>query len=105
MQTGRAALRGSGFDQVGKDPDRKTHRFLPRLLSRLVTSVARRLKKMGEEAAELGVACADADRALSAEEAADLIYHAVVARRGLEASLGEVKKVLVDGSTAREGAS
>lgn len=38
-----------------------------------------RLKKLGEEAAELVLACADSDSESIAEEAADLIYHALVA--------------------------
>ncbi|MBX6362684.1 MAG: bifunctional phosphoribosyl-AMP cyclohydrolase/phosphoribosyl-ATP diphosphatase HisIE [Gemmatimonadetes bacterium] len=42
-----------------------------------------RLKKLGEEATELAVACADEDRERAAEEAADLVYHALVACRAL----------------------
>lgn len=38
-----------------------------------------RLKKLGEEASELAVACADQDRARVKEEAADVVYHALVA--------------------------
>ena len=38
-----------------------------------------RLKKIGEEAVELVVACKSADKEKAAEEAADLIYHALVA--------------------------
>jgi phosphoribosyl-AMP cyclohydrolase / phosphoribosyl-ATP pyrophosphohydrolase len=38
-----------------------------------------RLKKLGEEAVELAVACQREDPAAVAEEAADLIYHALVA--------------------------
>jgi len=38
-----------------------------------------RLKKLGEEATELALACADGDAARAAEEAADLIYHTLVA--------------------------
>ena len=37
-----------------------------------------RLKKLGEECAELVVACADDDRARAIEEAADLLYHTLV---------------------------
>lgn len=39
------------------------------------------LKKLGEEAVELALACADGDRERIAEEAADLLYHALVAAR------------------------
>lgn len=53
-----------------------------------------RLKKMGEEAAELVLACADKDRERIAEEVADLVYHALVAARAEGVSLDEVRKVL-----------
>jgi phosphoribosyl-AMP cyclohydrolase / phosphoribosyl-ATP pyrophosphohydrolase len=53
-----------------------------------------RLKKLGEEAAELAVACADADGARAAEEAADLFFHALVALRGTGVSLNDVRRVL-----------
>lgn len=53
-----------------------------------------RLKKVGEEAAELVVACADEDTARAAEEGADLFYHALVALRSIGVSLDDVKKVL-----------
>jgi phosphoribosyl-ATP pyrophosphohydrolase/phosphoribosyl-AMP cyclohydrolase len=49
-----------------------------------------RLKKIGEEAAELAVACADQDTERAAEEAADLIYHALVACRALGVSADQV---------------
>lgn len=41
-----------------------------------------RLKKLGEETAELVSALAKGDRARSLEEAADLVYHLLVALRG-----------------------
>lgn len=53
-----------------------------------------RLKKIGEEAAELVTACADGDRARAVEEAADVLYHALVALRSVGASLEEVTAVL-----------
>jgi phosphoribosyl-ATP pyrophosphohydrolase/phosphoribosyl-AMP cyclohydrolase len=53
-----------------------------------------RLKKLGEEAAELVTACADGDRARACEEAADLIYHTLVALRAAGASLRDVQRVL-----------
>src|SRR6266540_4376669 len=46
-----------------------------------------RLKKLGEEAAELVASCADADAARAAQEAADLIYHVGVALKGAGTSL------------------
>ncbi len=53
-----------------------------------------RLKKLGEEASELVTACADGDRARATEEAADLIYHALVALRAVGGSLDDVRAVL-----------
>ncbi len=53
-----------------------------------------RLKKLGEECAELVVACADGDRPRAVEEAADLIYHTLVALHGVGASLDDVRRVL-----------
>lgn len=54
----------------------------------------RRLKKLGEEAAELAVACADGDRDRAVSEAADLLYHSLVALRALGASLEDVQNEL-----------
>lgn len=45
-----------------------------------------RLKKLGEEAAELAVACADGDKERAAAEAADLAFHALVACRAIGVS-------------------
>lgn len=53
-----------------------------------------RLKKLGEEVAELLVACADGDRLRATEEAADVVYHLLVALRGLGASLDDVREIL-----------
>jgi len=53
-----------------------------------------RLKKLGEEATELTVACADEDGARAAAEAADLFYHALVALRALGVGLDDVAAVL-----------
>lgn len=61
---------------------------------RLLTDRNLRLKKLGEEAAELVTACADADPSRAAEEAADLVYHAIVALRAVGASLDDVRAVL-----------
>jgi phosphoribosyl-ATP pyrophosphohydrolase/phosphoribosyl-AMP cyclohydrolase len=53
-----------------------------------------RLKKLGEEAAELVTACADGDVERAGEEAADLLYHALVALRAAGGSLADVRTVL-----------
>jgi phosphoribosyl-ATP pyrophosphohydrolase/phosphoribosyl-AMP cyclohydrolase len=53
-----------------------------------------RLKKIGEESAELVAACADGDAARSTEEAADLIYHVGVALEAVGSSLDAAAGVL-----------
>lgn len=53
-----------------------------------------RLKKIGEEGAELVTACADGDRGRAAEEAADLVYHALVALHAAGGTLADVRAVL-----------
>ncbi|OYV68111.1 MAG: phosphoribosyl-AMP cyclohydrolase [Deltaproteobacteria bacterium 21-66-5] len=53
-----------------------------------------RLKKVGEEAAELVLACADADADRAANETADLWYHSLVALRAVGGSLASVLAVL-----------
>lgn len=53
-----------------------------------------RLKKLGEETAELVTACADGDAARAAEEGADLVYHALVALRAAGVTLDDVRRVL-----------
>ena len=53
-----------------------------------------RLKKLGEEATELAVACADGDTTRATAEAADVIYHTLVALRALGVSLDTVRAEL-----------
>jgi phosphoribosyl-ATP pyrophosphohydrolase/phosphoribosyl-AMP cyclohydrolase len=53
-----------------------------------------RLKKVAEEAGEFVVACADHDRVRATEEAADLLYHVIVALEGTGVTLDEVRAVL-----------
>lgn len=74
----------------------------PSYTARLLTDRNLRLKKLGEEAAELVTACADADPARAAEEAADLVYHALVAARALGVTLDDVRRVL-DGRAGAPG--
>lgn len=47
--------------------------------ARLLMDRNQRLKKLGEEAVEVAVACAEGDTERIAEEAADLVYHLLVA--------------------------
>lgn len=60
----------------------------------LLASRNLRMKKIGEEAAELVVACVDQNELSVAEEAADLIYHILVAIRAAGVSLDDVEKIL-----------
>jgi phosphoribosyl-ATP pyrophosphohydrolase/phosphoribosyl-AMP cyclohydrolase len=53
-----------------------------------------RLKKIGEEAAELVHAAAIGDRERAVEEAADLVYHSLVALHALGADLSDLTAVL-----------
>ncbi len=53
-----------------------------------------RLKKIGEEAAELVTALADEDKERIAEESADLFYHMLVAIRSVGLGLNDVREVL-----------
>ena len=55
-----------------------------------------RLKKLGEESAELVAACADGDRDRAVSEAADLYYHMMVALRSLGAGLADVELCLAE---------
>jgi len=60
----------------------------PSYTRRLLDDRNLRLKKLGEESAELVAAAADGDAARATEEAADLVYHALVALRGVGVGLG-----------------
>lgn len=61
---------------------------------KLLTDRNLRLKKIGEEAAELIAAIADDDKERIAEETADLFYHALVAIRPAGLGLDDVRSVL-----------
>lgn len=62
--------------------------------SALLGNRNKRLKKIGEEAAEFVTACADGDAERATEEAADLIYHALVALHAAGGSLNGIRDVL-----------
>ena len=66
----------------------------PSYTRRLLEDRNLRLKKLGEEAAELVTACADGDRERAIEEAADLVYHTVVALHAVGASFGDVRRAI-----------
>lgn len=68
---------------------------------RLLADRNLRLKKLGEEAAELAVACADGNAAQARTEGADLLYHMLVALRAVGVGLADVAAVLDERRLAR----
>ena len=66
----------------------------PSYTRRLLLDRNLRLKKIGEEAAEFVVACADEDVSRATEEAADVIYHMLVALHAVGAGVGDVRRAL-----------
>ena len=66
----------------------------PSYTQRLLADRNLRFKKLGEEMAELVTALADGDRERATEEGADVVYHLLVALRGLGVGLDEVRTVL-----------
>ena len=72
----------------------------PSYTRRLLDDRNLRLKKIGEEAAELVTALADGDRARAVEESADVVYHALVALHAVGGTLDDVRAALA----ARVGA-
>jgi phosphoribosyl-ATP pyrophosphohydrolase/phosphoribosyl-AMP cyclohydrolase len=65
----------------------------PSYTARLLGDRNLRLKKLGEEAAELVTACADEDAERAAEEGVDLLYHALVALRATGVTLDDLRRV------------
>lgn len=61
---------------------------------RLMNDANLRLKKLGEEAVELAVACNSGDKNKAAEEAADLIYHVMVAVKAAGGTFDDVLREL-----------
>ncbi len=72
----------------------------PSYTRRLLADRNLRLKKIGEESAELVTACADGDRVRAIDESADVLYHALVALRAVGGTLDDVRAALA----ARVGA-
>lgn len=66
----------------------------PSYTRRLLDDRNLRLKKIGEEAAELVLACGDNDPERATSEAADLLYHTIVALRALGVRLSDVREEL-----------
>jgi phosphoribosyl-AMP cyclohydrolase / phosphoribosyl-ATP pyrophosphohydrolase len=61
---------------------------------RLLADPNLRLKKLGEEAVELALACARGDAEAACEEGADLLYHLLVAVRAAGGNLDGVRSAL-----------
>jgi phosphoribosyl-ATP pyrophosphohydrolase/phosphoribosyl-AMP cyclohydrolase len=78
------AARAAGSQESGR----------PSYTRRLLADRNLRLKKIGEEAAELVTACADGDLERAREEAADLLFHSLVALRAVGGTLNDVRMVL-----------
>lgn len=66
----------------------------PTYTQRLLADRNLRLKKIGEESSEFVTACADGDAGRAVEEAADLVYHTLVALRALGAGWDDVRAAL-----------
>ena len=66
----------------------------PSYTRRLLDDRNLRMKKIGEEAAEFVLACADADPERATSEAADLLYHTMVALHALGIRLSDVREEL-----------
>jgi len=64
--------------------------------AKLLNDTNLRLKKLGEEAVELALACSADDEVRIPEEAADLLYHIMVAARAQGVHLEQVLAVLSD---------
>ena len=73
----------------------------PSYTRRLLADRNLRLKKLGEESAELIAACADGDAARAAAEAADVVYHVLVALRAFGVALDDGRHALADRAEAR----
>ena len=95
--TGAGSSSGAAPPGPGSAPSVEGSR--PSYTQRLLGDRNLRLKKLGEEAAELVTACADGDAARVAEEAADLAYHMLVAMRAAGVSLDDLQRTLATRAT------
>ena len=91
-RSSQAPSSGVADPRVGVSPSSVSPR--PSYTQRLLADRNLRLKKLGEEAAELVTACADGDAARVAEEAADMAYHMLVAMRACGVGLGDLQRTL-----------
>ena len=65
----------------------------PSYTRRLLGDRNLRLKKIGEESAELVVACSDGDAPRAVEEALDLVYHVLVALHATGVTLDDLRRL------------
>ncbi len=72
---------------------------LPSYTRKLLDDRNLRLKKIGEEAAEFVLACADSDPERATSEAADLLYHVMVSLQALNIRLSDVREELARRAT------
>ena len=72
--------------------------------ARLLADPNLRLKKLGEEAIELALACRSGEAPEIAEEAADLLYHTLVAARAEGVGLDDIVAVLQQRRRAKQPA-
>ena len=68
---------------------------------RLLADRNLRLKKLGEEMAELITACADGDRERAMQEGMDVLYHTLVALRALDVTLDDVRAIAEERASQR----
>jgi phosphoribosyl-ATP pyrophosphohydrolase/phosphoribosyl-AMP cyclohydrolase len=92
MADALAALDSTIPERASAAPDGATARAS--YTRRLLADRNLRLKKIGEESAELVLALGDGDATRIAEEGADLVYHLLVALRASGVSLGDIRRVL-----------
>ena len=95
---GPQALIADSFAQLSSTIQQRHVQAVPNesYTALLLNDRNRRLKKIGEEAAELIAACADGDTERATAEAADLVYHVAVALEALGSSLEAVRTALAD---------
>jgi len=95
-RTGSTPSAGHVIDELDRVIAERAHAGDPvtSFTARLLGDRNLRLKKLGEEAAELAVAAADGDRHRAVEEAADLLYHVLVVVRALGGSARDVAAAL-----------
>ena len=91
-----AGLAATIADRVSSAGDPEAGR--PSYTRRLLADRNLRLKKIGEEAAELVVAIADEDRMRAVEEGADLLFHVLVGLQGIGGSFDDLRRVLASRS-------